>query len=190
MKHQNILAVALTAVFATGVAGCAPRLSPEEAAVERTRQMQVQTKVYPDKRPEDVIKAADRVFRLADDDYELRHRPGGFTAHRRWYMYFVLAGNVGDDFWEIDVKPDGWGSRITAVHSGTNTGLTLAFGAAPTYMDATVEPAVYQLFFARLDRLLYGRKDWITCSDAKRSFTEGSLAPLCRCADDREPDGR
>ena len=66
-------------------AGCAAQkvMTPEEIAAERERQLKMITRVYPDKKAEDVILAADRVFRLADDDYTVSHSPTGLHAQRR-----------------------------------------------------------------------------------------------------------
>ncbi len=85
MFKHFIKFTALAALLAIGLTGCAPKqLTPEEAAAERERQIKMVERVYPDKTPEEVIKAADRVIRLVDDDYQLLHNPNGFTAYRRW----------------------------------------------------------------------------------------------------------
>lgn len=181
------------------IAGCSPKpLSPEEAAAERERQIKMSERIYPDKTPEEVIKAADRVIRLADDDYQLSHNPNGFTAYRRWVVYLVLTASMGEDTWIINVQPHGSGSKITAVHSAAS-GAANAFvssnGSVSPYTSPmgsgmiTNTPAGYQLFYSRLDNLLYGKGEWLTCKQAKKIFTDGSLGALCVCANDRTPDG-
>ena len=114
--------------------------------------------------------------------------------NRPWY-HLVFGALSGSDTWQIEVHPEGWGdSRISVVHSGTSATGTPApattvwggpgpsAGWGPSSAEVTTEPAVYELFFARLDRLLGLRKNWVSCSGAEKTFTNGSLVPLCRCA--------
>ena len=114
--------------------------------------------------------------------------------NRPWY-HLVFGALSGSDTWQIEVHPEGWGdSRISVVHSGTSAtgtpapattvwgGPGLSAGWGPSSAEVTTEPAVYELFFARLDRLLGLRKNWVSCSGAEKTFTNGSLVPLCRCA--------
>lgn len=46
----------------------------------------------------------------------------------------------------------------------------------------TTRPAIYQLFFARLDYLLSKRTAWVTCKQAEDLFIDGSLTPFCLVA--------
>jgi hypothetical protein len=197
LKHFAKAAALVCALAVIG--GCSPKpLSPEEAAAERERQIKMVERVYPDKSPEEVIKAADRVIRLADDDYNLAHNPNGFTAYRRWAVYMVITAALGEDTWIINVQPHGTGSKITALHSaasGAANAFVSANGTVTPYTSPmgsgmiTPQPAVYQLFYSRLENLLYGKGQWITCKEAGKLFTDGSLGALCVCANDRTPDG-
>lgn len=198
MIKQFVCATALACVLAVGMTGCSPKqLSPEEAAAERERQLKMVERVYPDKSPEEVIKAADRVFRLADDDYVLSHSPNGFTANRRYVIYLIITAGFGDDSWSVTAQPQGSGTKVTALHSAVGGSMTplVSGGGAVAPMQSqtanliTTQPAPYQLFFSRLEHLLYNKGEWLTCKKAKKIFTEGSLDPFCICANDRTPDG-
>lgn len=185
-------------------AGCAAQkvMTPEEIAAERERQLKMITRVYPDKKAEDVILAADRVFRLADDDYAVSHSPVGLHAQRNWMIYMVISVAVGTDNWNLTaedlpeggvkvmVTHSGQGSSVSAMPVATSTGGYSATAVTtPGMQGMTTQPAIYQLFFARLDYLLGKRTDWVTCKQAGDLFTDGFLDPFCTVANDRTPDG-
>ena len=135
--------------------------------------------------------AADRVFRLADDNYVISPSPDGLRAERNWKKKealltsdFSRATSFGSDTWMVTPKPlPQGGVKVTAMHS-----MQAAFVSGclllpyPNRSDATLCPempnltttsATYDLFFARLDYLLGKRKDWITCKKAQKLFTNG-----------------
>lgn len=200
---KKLLLVALLSAMALG-AGCAAQkvMTPEEIAAERERQLKMITRVYPDKKAEDVILAADRVFRLADDDYTVSHSPTGLHAQRNWMVYMVITAAMGTDNWnlvtenlpeggvKVMVTHSGQGSSVTAMPVATTTGGYSATAVTtPGMQNMTTQPAIYQLFFARLDYFLGKRADWVTCKQAGDLFTEGFLDPFCTVANDRTPDG-
>lgn len=185
------------------VAGCAAQkpLTPEQIAAERDRQLNMITRVYPDKTPEEILVAADQIFRLADDDYETAHSPNSLQAKRNWLMYLVIAVASGSNNWLVTTEelPEG-GTKVVTSHSAasssffgmpvaTSTGGTSATGATtPTLQNITTDPALYGLFYARMDYLLGKRPDWVTCKDAEDLFP-GNLEAFCTVATDRTPDG-
>lgn len=185
-------------------AGCAPQkpMTPEEIAAERTRQMAMITRSYPDKKPEEVLLASARIFSLADDDYTVSHSPTAIQAQRNWMIYLVISAAMGTDTWIVEVTPDGDGTKVMARHSGqassvtamavptSNGGMSTTAVTSPAMQNMTTRPAIYQLFFARLDNLLGKRSDWVTCKDANAQFTDGFLDPFCTVANDRTPDGK
>lgn len=65
---------------------------------------------------------------------------------------------------------------------------TMLFNLMPVTASMTTRPAIYQLFFARLDYLLGKRTAWVTCKQAEDLFIDGFLAPFCRVANDHTPD--
>ena len=183
--------------------GCAQqKLTPEEIAAERTRQLAMITRVYPDKKPEEILLAADRIFRLADDDYTVSHGPTALQAQRPWMMYMVISAASGTDTWVVETTPEGNGTKVMARHSGQSSSMMVSpvvtssgsagFGAGTTMpiQNMTTKPAIYQLFFARLDYFMGKQADWPTCRDADKMYTDGDLFPFCTVANDRTPDGK
>lgn len=200
MKRLLMLVLMAVAMVA---GGCTSKpLSPEEIAAERDRQLQMITRIYQGKTTQDVLLAADRVFRLADDDYSVNHSPTSIQAQRRWMLYLVISAAFGTDTWNISTEPVEGGVKVMAMHSAQNSsvsGLPLPTAGgdtsvstmtSPSMQFMTNQPAIYQLFYARLDHLLGVSPDWPTCKDATKQYKDGSLGPLCMVATDRTPDGR
>lgn len=183
--------------------GCVQQqLTPDQIAAERARQLAMITRVYPDKKPEEILLAADRIFRLADDDYTVSHGPTSLQAQRPWMVYMIISAASGTDTWVVETAPDGEGTRVMVRHAGQSSSMMASpvitssggagFGAGTTMpiQNMTTKPAIYQLFFARLDFLMGKRADWITCREADKIFTDGDLLPFCTVANDRTPDGK
>lgn len=93
-------------------------LIPGEIAAERERQIQVTTRIYEGKTSEEVLLAADRVFRLADDDYNVLHQGTSLQAQRNWLVYIVIATSKGTDTWVVQAFPVENGTKVTAAHNG------------------------------------------------------------------------
>ena len=185
------------------LSGCGPKqpVTPEEIAAERDRQLRMITRIYENKTPQEILLAADRIFRLADEDYTVSHTPTGVQAQRNWMIYMVLSFAAGTDTWSVTTEPVENGTKVTIVHSG-NAASTMALpmvtsgghmsgtvATTPGMGSMTTRPAIYQLFFARLEHLLGNGRAWPTCKDAKTLFTDGHLNPFCSVANDRTPDG-
>lgn len=212
MKRIFIAISVLSAVVM--LMGCTQKVpTPEKIVDKRERVQRMITRVYPDKTVQDVLWAADRVFRLADDNYVISPSPDGLRAERNWKKKealltsdFSRATSFGSDTWMVTPKPlPQGGVKVTAMHS-----MQAAFVSGclllpyPNRSDATLCPempnltttsATYDLFFARLDYLLGKRKDWITCKKAQKLFTNGesslfyeNLDPFCTDANDHTPD--
>lgn len=202
--RKLICLLALAVVVAVG-AGCAAKkpMTPDEIAAERDRQLKMISRVYEDKSPQEVLLAADRIFRLADDDYNVSHSPTALQAQRNWMIYMVISAAMGTDNWMVSTEtlPTG-GTKVMAAHSGqagsvfagpvatTGGGMSATAVTTPGMQNMTTTPAIYELFFARLDYLLGKRPDWVTCKQAKKLFTDGILDPFCTVANDRTPDGK
>ncbi len=191
------MAVAVLVAMGAGCAG--KQLTPEEAAAERERQLRMTTRVYEGKTPKEILLAADRIFRLADDDYKIAHTETMMQAQRPWMIYLVISAAFGTDTWLIETFPVENGTKVVARHSGQaqsvfagptvnsgGTGVTAM--TSPTMMNITTFSGIYDLFFARLDYFMGKRENWTTCRDAKNF--EGPLDPFCTVANDRLPDGR
>ena len=180
---RQLFTFALFVSLALG-AGCAPQspMTPEEIAAERARQLEIGTRFYPGKTPEEVLLAAARLFSLADDEYTVSHAANAIQAKRSWWFY-VLALNSGTDDWTVSVAEQEGGTKvITSCVSETKQLRT-----GPKIMT---DEKLYALFYNRLDYLLGLSQVWRTCNEAKKGVWDGSLNPLCQVATDRTPDGR
>ena len=96
--------------------------------------------------------------------FEFSHGLNGFSARRPYFIYGGLASAFGREQWDIKTEQTPAGIRASAsvfdagdVHGG------LAIGR---YNDVAISPAVYRLFWSRVEFVLGRRPDWVTCRDA------------------------
>lgn len=199
MTHMKItLALLLTLTLAS----CAAKkqLTPEEAEAERERQIQMVTRVYEGKSQKDVLMAADRIFRLDDSDYVISHSETSLVAKRNWMVYLVITAAFGTDTWVVETFPEGNATKVITRHSGQaqsmmptptvgfNGQMGMTASTGPSMQGMSTWSGPYRLFYERMDYLLGKKTDWIRCRDAKDGY-EGTLDPLCMCAEDLLPDG-
>ncbi|WP_302551822.1 lipoprotein [uncultured Bilophila sp.] len=201
---RKLILALVVMIVSLGITGCSQKkpLTPQEIAAERERQIQMTTRIYEGKTPEEVLLAADRVFRLADDDYVISHQGNMIQAKRNWFIYAVLAIATGTDTWIVQTSPVEKGTQVIAIHSGQSQSMTpsptvnfngsmgMGMTSMPTLTNMTTSPAIYQLFFSRLDYLLNKNINWLTCKEANKLFQDGTLDPFCTVANDRTPDGK
>lgn len=176
-------------LIAAMCAGCAQHkpLTPEEIAAERERQIASTTRIYKDKTVEDVLLAADRVFRLADDDYSVSHSQNSIQAKRGWYHFFALALSSGTDDWTVTAtaEPEGTKVVVQCIHE---------FVQARKGPGVVTNEGLYNLFYQRMEHLMGLEAEWLTCQEAKRRYPNGFnevkyfFDPLCTVATDRTPD--
>lgn len=195
MRHV----LALVALFAV-LAGCAtppPQLSRADYLAMSSRTLEAPR--------EQVLEAAEKVLRLADgDDFKIHHHATGFNAQRAWSVYLVLAAAMGTDFWVVKTSETGGKTRLeievgrqesAIMPMMTTTPGTWSAGTMPASATPINGPALYELFFARIDYLLGTRPDWPTCewSDARVSSkaTWGANDALCSAFNitDTKPEG-
>ena len=195
-KLTSILIIFMVFTF-----GCAKKmLTPEQAATERERQIRMTTRTYEGKSPKDILLAADRIFRLDDSDYQIKHSEDSLQAQRNWFVYMVIAAASGVDTWIIQATPTENGTKVVAQCAtqgqsivpmstmGLNGQVGATAGTSPTLAGLVTSQALYDLFYARMDYLLGKSEKWVTCKEAKTMF-HGITDPLCICADDLLPDG-
>ena len=132
MRNAFLASLAVGFMF---IFSCAPQkpMTPEEIAAERTRQMGMVTRFYEDKKPEDVLLAAARIFSLADDDYTVSHAPTSIQAQRNWMIYLVISATMGTDTWIVEVLPEGSGTKVMvsgSVIAHNQLGISSQGGAA------------------------------------------------------------
>lgn len=165
-------------------AGCGVQqpLTPEEIAAKRERQLKMGTRFYPDKKPEEILLAADRVFSLADDDYIVSHLQDEIRAKRAWYHFFTLALSSGTDDWTVKVSEENGGTKVITqcIHE------MIQSRKGPVVVT---DEDLYSLFYDRLENILDIQSVWLTCRDARKKYS-GFLNPLCSVATDRTPDGK
>ena len=197
---MRIIVVVLT-VTLTGCATQHPELTRQEylALVNRS---------YEGAGTEEILAAAEKLFRLADpDDVKFQHFENGFRMYRRWMIYAILAVSMGTDIWDVRVMPAEGGVRVTVHLSGTSgavTGAPVMTSGGDTSITALTTPAaggfpvtstaIYDLFWARLVYLLGRRDEWMTCQEAsarvKTGITYGRMDALCSVTtDDLTPEG-
>lgn len=155
MKRFAILA---TMLAATGCAAPAPELARDQylALVSRT---------YDGTAPDTAIAAAEKVLRFSDTDFEVRHFEDGFEATRNWSIYLIFSLVAGSDAWSV---------RATPVEDGTE--LTVRVEREEGVIQQSVRrmesPALYDVFWARLDWMLGVRPDWMTCVESNRRIAQ------------------
>lgn len=189
----------LLLLFISFLAACGniPKLSPEEYNL-------VTNRMYKDVTQEQVLKAAEELFRLADgDDFkflysnELSSSSEKVEAKRKWMLYYVLGMEHGVDFWTLTAN-----STETGVHASVRTSRHRTYNghlSVPlSEPNIDYEPisgnkwaggetiegtAIYELFWARMDYLLGKRQDWMTCEFSddriKQNIVWGDNDLLC-----------
>lgn len=193
-----ILGALLCALAGCGSTGTyAPQLSRDE-------QLRMMSREYSGKTPEEVMTAAEKLFRLSDpEDYVFAYPDErSMVATRGYVMFMVIAAVSGHDIWSLSVEPMEAGAklRVQAATASTGTSAMPVGGIAVPYNIAgssggvpMLEPALYGLFWARMDYLLGLRSDWIGCDQARdyllSNNMHGVYEPLCgKMQDDNRPD--
>lgn len=160
------------------IAGCAttrPQLSREEWLAVSSRNYEGVTK-------DQVISAAERLFRLADgDDFRIVHTEDGIYSTRNWLVYLVIAAATGIDYWQVKVTPAANSVKAVvqvntqsqaiapmATTSGAWTATTMPMAGTP--VNGT---AIYDVFWSRMDYLLGKRPDWLNCQLADKRVKQG-----------------
>ncbi len=163
------------------VAACA-----ENRQVTREEYLLVASRTY-GLSQERLIRAAEEVLRKSDNEYTISHQPRGLVATKPWTLFLLLAFHEGVTQWKVDTEKTGKGTKIyldlSSIQTGGATG-AIAGTSVYTLPSSTGEakifsPAAFNLFFARLDKELGRRADWLSCEDAARKNWEGSFEALC-----------
>ena len=171
------------------LSGCATSKHQE---LTREEWLATTTRTYEGIDREKIIKAAERLFRLADgDDFRIAHYEEGLYATRNWSVYVVLAATFGTDYWKLSVTPDKKNVRASIqinTQSQAVSPMMVSNGAwAATSMPMSGSPvmgtAIYDVFWSRMDYLLGFRQDWMTCQIANQrvehGITWGTNEALC-----------
>lgn len=168
-QMRKLLLLISLAVLLTGCA--APRQMTRDEWLSATQR------TYPGKSPDEVFKAAEKLFRLADGaDFQISYTEDTMTAVRPWSVYLVLAAAAGSDTWLLRATPSPDGTKASIGVSTTTGGMmapmaTTNGGASvatlPGYGGAAVQgTAIYDTFWARMDYLLGQTDHWMTCEES------------------------
>lgn len=182
------------------LAGC---VTPPKTPQSRAEWQAIHVREFPGKTPEDVLDAAERVLRLADDEFTFDYPDGQLIATRPWLVYAVIAASSGIDYWRITTAPlPGGGTRATVDISRTESTIApspvMVGGQMGVGMDSSTMPGrpvqtepAYNLFWSRVEHQLGLLPVWFTCDSFKAGRSAASKAGLnVLCSvntDDREP---
>ena len=134
-------------LLVVALSGCA---APKQYTQEEWEKYS--TRFYKDKTPDQIIKAATRLFLLSDpDDYGFNRFENSLEAVRKQFNLL----RVSYDKWTLKTYPK---------EGGTKAMLGFIWMAG-TYPSGTQDEGTYELFWARLDYLLGLSENWITCDE-------------------------
>ncbi|WP_337054081.1 hypothetical protein [Pseudoxanthomonas sp. USHLN014] len=154
--------------------GCATIPTPKS----RSEWEQVHMRTFPGKSQREVLDAAEKVLAAADHDFKFDYPPDKLVAYRRWTVYAVLTIAGGTDYWTLETRTvDGQTQGMVQITQQTGaTTISPSFGPGGTTSwgaDSYSTPgqpvqarASYDLFWARVESVLYG-KPWVTCEQFK-----------------------
>ncbi len=155
------------AVIVSILSGCAIQPPNQLSRSEWVAESQRTYKVTPD----EVIEAAERVFKLSDgNDYRFQPHDNGIVATRGWSYYLVFAAGFGSTKWKIDTIEKEPGN--TLAKADTSVQHSMVFGPSSGY-DPIPGNAIYRIFWSRMDWMLGLRKDWPTCEQSERRLESG-----------------
>lgn len=183
---MRFLVSVCVALLLVGCATTQPQLTRDEWKKITTRE-------YASVTADEVLNAAEKVFRLADgDDFVVAHQDRSMVASRRWTVYLVLSAAMGTDYWRVDTV-DADGKMRASAFVSTDMGLiapmpttqagTYSAGSTPMAGSPVQGTAIYDVFWSRMDWMLGKRKDWMSCKEAdalvKQKVVWGVNEALC-----------
>lgn len=172
---KKIIVYAVAVFF---LAGCAQR------QVSRDEWLTMTTHTFPKTTIDTVLKTGDKVLTLSDpSDVSVAHSKENLSAYRKFLIYAVFSATIGR--YEFDLAAEQKGEDVI-------TTLDIKSSITPVFGGEIKHPwkwrEAYELFYGRMDALLYGRA-WLTCADAQEKSEESwYLEPLCLLADDTLPE--
>lgn len=185
LKHIFTAAAIGTALLITGCAS-APTMDRNEFLTSTSR-------TYDGVTEEQFFAAAKRLFELSDpSDVKFAYPgPHAMIVQHNWSIFLILAFTKGQDVWRISTEPtaNGLNARVyvSQTRGGGYGGLTGGGGAygsavsAPA--NAVATPAVYELFWLRMDYLLGKKTRWANCiqwqANVDLGKTYGDIGALC-----------
>jgi len=191
------------------ILGCAAQkpLTREESLKLREELIIATSRVYEKTSKEDVLKASEKLFQLADNDFKFVHAPNAVIADRKWSYYLVLSYVLGWDRWFVVAEEKNNRTEVAirifrsvVVFPGVYTERPvlssgeLAIKNLPGVENTLPVVPLYNLFYKRLDYLLGKGGEWTDCEKAKNRLEEKKISyeeldPLCdsMTVDDKKP---
>lgn len=164
--------------------------TPERPAMSKEERSAVTSRSYDGKTREDVFRAAETLFRLADeDDFKISYPGGNMVAIRPWIIYVVLSATSGTDVWTVMADDTSAGVIARAEVQTTMPSMVAKYAGG-----AVKGTAIYDIFWARMDFLLGKTNHWMTCQDSNERVAAdavwGSNEALCNSFNmkDRPPE--
>jgi len=201
-KGTRMKRAILAAVIAPVIISCA---TTPTGPANRGEWEEIHVRTYEGMSPREVQDAAEKVLKLADHDFKFEYSEDRLVASRNWMVYATIIITGGIDYWTIETKPEGNGTKVTVrVTRSSNAttavpviggpGIAPMTSATPGYSVDQRVP--YQLFWERLNFSLGKRAEWTTCdaykarlkNDGVRKRDRANLDILCSVTtDDKSP---
>lgn len=165
--------------LAAALTGCAT-----QPPMTRDQTVAATTRVYAGLTPRQVLDAAERVLRLADEsDFTFAYGDNSLTAMRKWMLYLVLGASIGSDHWQITAEQIGPDTRLRAIVATTQQDI-MPLSITPAVWVPMTMPAdsrlvqgtaIYDAFFARVDYMVGLRPTWMSCKEADARVSAGQV---------------
>lgn len=182
------VAKTLLLILALFVSGCAT----QHAAMTRDEYLKTTQRTYQNIAPDEVFKAAEKLFVLADgDDFSFHYTDDSMSASRNWSVYLVLAAAMGTDTWLVKTQSIANATKVSAMVT-TSSGSVAPMATTGGDWTATGLPgggrivpgtAIYDVFWARMDYLLGKSDRWMTCEESNARVAQnivwGTNEALC-----------
>lgn len=189
---KGLLSSLLASAF---LSGCVSLPKPPDS---RIAWEAIHQREFVGKNERELLEAAEKVLRLSDKDFVFDYPEGALLGTRKWLAYGVIVIVGGTDYWRITARPTSAGTRLTVEISRKSQSTTAApvVGGGGVYgvnSSSLGEPifyrAPYDLFWSRMQHLLTGDGQWVTCKqfkDGKKSAEKAGIDVLCSVTTDDE----
>lgn len=169
------MALLAAVVLIAGCATKAPPLTRDEQLAQIKEEDDLATRVYEGVTADQVLRAADKLFMLADPDFKVEHTATAIHAYRKWILFLVIAADTGVMHFQVDAVPISDGRIKTTLKSASTSSMLTGYassggsfvtgGWSPSEQRNYRGTALYHAFFRRLDYLLNKSPQWPTCKD-------------------------
>ena len=167
-------------IGSAGLSSCAPE--QRQPISQEPERVKAHTRDYPGITPEQVLKASEKIFQLADGNDMKIKRGSSVLEVKRSLNSLVYRSSW--ERWTVETREEDGATYVTVSAEFDKEGSIVY----PRGVGA------YNLFFARLDYMLGASKNWMTCTQYEvrllRDPTWGHDDRfLCDHANDNVPEG-